>query len=358
MRATAFGLGLGLAATLLLCGCWQTPATVARTVPPVLTLQPAEATITAGRGLVFTALVDGAPARAAAWSVAEADGGRVDARGAYLAPAAPGAYTVRAQVQGAAGTARVTVVARPAGDIQGPGRVLAGAAGLTARIAPVAGCRYAWTVHGGRITAGADAPEVTFQAGPGPRLELACQVTNAAGDGLHTTLEIPVAAPVALAITPAQATLTAGRTMKFGYTLDGGTSQEVLWSLGERDAGKVDGSGRYTAPEAPGWYTVRVNSRDEANKVAVAKVKVVPRPPAGLAAPDRFVPGANGLRAEVADVPGMVYAWMLEGGTFSSATDGPRVTFQAGPGPTLTLRCTITNEAGDSYAAVKIIPAS
>lgn len=356
MRAVRIGPGLGVAATLLFCGCWQTPTTVAQFGPAVVTVRPEAATVTVGRGTAFTAKVEGADPKGLAWSVAEPAGGLVD-RGAYLAPLVPGTYTVRAAAGGAVGTAQVTVVAKPAGDIQAPARVQAGAEGVSARIAPVPGSRYAWTIAGGRITAGADTPAVTFQAGQGPKVTLACRVANAAGDVLNSSVEIPVAIPVALAITPRTATLTAGRSMKFGYTLDGGTSLAVYWSLGEPGSGGLDDDGQYTAPEAPGLYTVRVISRDEPGKYAVAKVKVVARPPEGLFAPDAFKPGAQGLRARAVDMPGMAYAWTIEGGTFTSAADGPGVTFQAGAGPSLTLRCRITNEAGDSYTAAKSIPA-
>jgi hypothetical protein len=221
----------------------------------------------------------------------------------------------------------------------------------------VPGSSYAWTIAGGRITAGADASAVTFQAGPGPRLALACRVVNAAGDALNSSLEIPVSAPVALAITPRNATVTAGRSMKFGYTVEGGATLEVYWSLGEPGCGSLDDHGRYTAPEVPGQYTVRLISRDEPGKYAVAKVKVVAKPPEGLFAPDTFTPGAGGLRAEVPEAPGMTYAWTIEGGAFTGRTDGPKVAFQAGAGPSLTLRCRIVNEAGDSYSAEKRIPA-
>jgi hypothetical protein len=356
MRAVRIGQ-LGAVAALLLCGCWQTPVTVAQFGPAVVTVRPEAATVTVGRGVAFTARVEGADPKGLAWSVAEPGGGRVDGPGAYFAPMTPGTYTVRAAVGNGAGSARVTVVAKPAGEIHAPGRVQAGAEGVTARIDPVAGSSYAWAIQGGRITAGADAPAVTFQAGPGPRLTLACRVTNAAGDALNTSLDIPVSAPVALAITPKTAILTAGRTMKFGYTVDGGATLAVYWSLGEPGCGSLDDGGRYTAPEVPGQYTVRVISRDEPGKYAVAKVKVVARPPEGLSMPESFTPGTSGLRAEVPEVPGMTYAWSIEGGAIAGASDGPKVTFQAGAGPVLTLRCKVTNEAGDSYTAAKQIPA-
>jgi hypothetical protein len=359
MRSTFVSGSLGILGSLLLCGCWQGPRSVAQLPPPRVEVLPAAAAITVGRAQAFSVRVDGVPtAKGVAWSVVEPGGGRVGETGLYQAPAAPGTYTVRAGFQGGAGTAKVTVVARPAGDIQAPARVPAGAGDQVARIEPVSGSTYAWTLTGGRILTGADSPIITFQAGAGPKLDLGCKVTNAAGDVLNSSLEIPVAAPVALAITPTTATLTTGRTMKFGYSLGGGTTQGVIWSLGEPGCGSLDDSGHYTAPLVPGTYTVRVTSRDEPAKAAVAQVKVVAKPPESLFVPASFQPGAGNLRAEVPDLPGMTYAWDIQGGTIVSGAAGPVLIFQAGPGPTLTLRCRITNEAGDAFTAVKDIPAA
>jgi hypothetical protein len=324
--------------------------------PPVVTVVPAQATLTTGRSTAFAARVDGDPARKVAWSVVEPEGGTVDGAGTYLAPASPGVFTVRAAVQAGAGVAKVTVVAPPAGTIQAPSRVLAGAGDQTARIEPVPGSQYLWSITGGSITAGTGSPAVVFTAGNGPKVTLACKVTNAAGDKLDSSVEIPVAAPVSLTISPAKVTLTAERSMKFGFNLEGGTTLGVVWTLGEPGCGSLDATGRYVAPAVPGIYTVRVAAKDDPTKEAVAQVKVVPKPPEGLFAPDTFLPGAQDLAARVLDVPGMTYAWSIEGGTLTSDPGKPAVTFTAGSGPNLTLRCRITNEAGDSNSAAKVLP--
>jgi hypothetical protein len=224
---------------------------------------------------------------------------------------------------------------------------------LVARIAPVAGSQYRWSITGGTITGGTDGPVVTWQSGAGPRLVLACRVTNAAGDVLRSSLEVPVASAVTLAIKPAAVTLTAERSMKFGFDLGGGTSLAVVWRLGEPGAGSLDDKGQYVAPSVPGLYTVRVASVDDPTVNAVAQVKVVAKPPETLFAPDSYLPGAEGLRARVPDLDGMTYAWTIEGGTITSGATSAAMAFEAGTGPSLTLRCQISNEAGDSFTAVK-----
>lgn len=352
------GRALGLAGVVLLTGCWRGPGPAVEAPPPAAVwVLPAAATLTSGKQLAFTARFDGGPAQAVAWSVLEAGGGRVDDAGNYRAPGNPGVYTVRAQSKaGPAAVAKVTVVAPPAGEILLPPRIPPDTSGLVARIEPVAGSKYHWTLTGGTLTAGSGTPAVTFRSGAGPKLVLACRVTNAAGDSLNSSLEVPVARPVVLAVKPAAVTLTAGRSMKFGYDLSGSASPGVVWKLGE-PSGSLDPSGRYVAPTLPGRYSVRVSLAEDPATFAVAQVKVVPRPPDSLFAPDTYLPGAEGLRARVPELAGMSYAWEIEGGTITAGATSATMLFDAGKGPALTLRCRVTNEAGDSFSGVKVLKA-
>jgi len=80
--------------------------------------------------------------------------------------------------------AAVEVVAAPAPPgVAAPVHATALQGGYRASVAPQAGCTYRWTLdHGGRITAGADTPAVTFTAGGPGALTLTCAVTNATGE--------------------------------------------------------------------------------------------------------------------------------------------------------------------------------
>ena len=249
------------------------------------------------------------------------------------------------------------MVAPPAGEIQAPARVLPGATGLAARIAGVPGSSYAWTVTGGSLTGGGDGEAIRFAAGAGPKVLLRCRVTNAAGEALNSSLEVPVVAPVRLTISPAAVTLTAGRSMKFGFAIEGGLTLGVAWSLGEPGAGSLDAAGNYVAPPAPGALHGADHRQGRPHRTAIAKVRVVEAPPEGLVAPAGFTPGARGLWAKLPTVAGMTYAWEIDGGTITAGADASRVTFDAGPGPELTLRCRVSNEAGDSFLATKVLKA-
>ena len=84
---------------------------------------------------------------------------------------------------------------------------------------------------------------------------------------------------------------------------------------------------------------------------------MVRKPPEDIFGVASFQPGATGLTARVADVEGMTYAWTVQGGTLTSSAEARSVTFTAGPGDTLVLHCRITNEAGDSFLAVRTLQA-
>ncbi len=118
-------LSLGVAATLVVAcgGAGPTqvgPSPAAQTI--TVTVQPAQATVAAGASFTFTAVVAGTSDGSVTWSVAEASGGAVDARGAYTAPQVAGTFhVVAASVAdaGAPAVATVTVTAPP--DVTGTG---------------------------------------------------------------------------------------------------------------------------------------------------------------------------------------------------------------------------------------------
>jgi hypothetical protein len=358
-RKVRLGTGMVLPVLLALAAC-RPPQPALPPPPPVtLSLQPMEATVTVGHDLQFGHRITSGRGTGVDWRVVEPGGGVVDAQGRYRAPQRAGVFTVEARPQadpGRAVRARVTVVPPPVGTISAPPTVAPQATGLRAGLPVQPGCRFAWTLTGGTLLAGADTDTVTFSAGEGPSLVLACRVTNAAGDALTSSVEIPVTRPLALHIGPAKATLTVGRSMKFGYTLEGSGGSEVIWSVDSPGGGTVDPAGTYHAPAQPGTYTLQVASRVHPEASDRAQVRVVAAPKAGITAPDAVKAGATGLTAQVAEQPGARYAWEVQGGTATAGAQGPVLTFAAGEGPALTLRCTVTNAAGDTATGTLQIP--
>lgn len=350
---------LAVPALLGLAAC-RPPRPALPAPPPVaLSLQPAEAIVTEGRDLQFGHRITSGGATGVDWRVVEPEGGTIDARGTYRAPGKPGVYTVEARPQADPSRtvrARVTVVPPPMGAISAPVTVAPEAGGLRAGVPVQPGCRFAWTLTGGTLLSGTDTDTITFNAGEGPSLVLACRITNAAGDALTSSVEIPVARPLALHIGPAKATLTVGRSMKFGFTLEGNGGSEVIWSVDSPGGGTVDPAGTYHAPARPGTYTLQATSRVHPEATDRAQVRVVAAPKAGILGPDSVKAGAAGLTARVPEQPGARYAWEIQGGTATGGSQGPVLTFSAGEGPTLTLRCTVTNAAGDTASGTLQIP--
>lgn len=347
--------------TVLLGGLACQPPHPAPPAPPpvLLILQPASATVTAGHGIQFGYRITSSRQMGVGWRVLEPGGGTVDAQGRYLAPDQPGVFTVEARPladPARAVLARITVVPPPLGAITAPDAVAPGATGLQARVPPQAGCRYAWSLDGGTLLSGADAPALTFRAGAGPKLVLHCRVTNAAGDTLTSSLEVPVVQRPVLQITPATATLTAGRAMTFGYTLAGSGGTGVVWSLVPPSEGSVSGDGTFQAPARPGICTLQVAARTHPDLIARARVTVVAAPDAHITAPARIPAGATNLTARVPQQDHATYAWQILGGAPTAGQRGPVFTFAAGHGPTLTLRCTVTNEAGDTFTGSLTLP--
>jgi len=351
-RAEWIRAGLTVPTLLALAACRPPQPALPEAPPVILSLQPAEATVTTGHEVQFGYRITSGAGTGVDWRVGEAGGGTLDAQGRYRAPERPGVYTVEARPQAdptKVVRARVTVVPVPQGTISAPATVAPEATGLRAGLPVQPGCHFAWSLSGGTLLAGADTDTVTFSAGEGPKLVLSCRVTNAAGDALTSSLEIPVARPLSISIGPATATLTVGRTMKFGYSLEGNGGPDVTWSLVPPDAGAVDAGGTYRAPATPGIYTLQVASTAHPDTLARARVKVVAEPKAAITAPESVKAGAAGLVARVPEQAGATYAWEIQGGAATAGQRSPVLTFTAGDGPALTLRCTVTNEAGDAF---------
>jgi len=337
-------LALGL---VVLLGC-DKPLAVPAVFPLPLSplkIDPAEATLTTGGGVVFKAGGQDGSQPNLTW---EAEGGAVAPNGLYTAPAVPGTCWVQVKAFGGrVARARVTVVPPPTGPITAPGQVLAGARGVKASVPEQPGATYRWTVEGGTLLSDSHGPAVIVDAGSEGKLVFNCRVVNAAGQGLNNTLEVALVPRVAVAITPKSAVMTAGGSRKFGYSLEGGLTGEVVWSVVEPAGGTVDTTGRYHASQVPGTYTVQVAAAEDATAKDSLVVKVVAAPMGEIRGPGPVKAGTEGLRASVPEQEGCTYAWTLTGGRALAGRDTPALTFQAGDGPKLKLTCEITNEAGD-----------
>ncbi|HEU5115138.1 MAG TPA: RHS repeat-associated core domain-containing protein [Isosphaeraceae bacterium] len=98
--------------------------------------------------------------------------------------------------------------------------------------------------------------------------------SNPAGAATATTTVTVV--PLTVSITPATVTLPLGGQATFSASVSGGSSpsQAVTWSVVGSGAGTITAAGAYTAPSAPGTYTVKAVASQDGLSAGTAKVTV------------------------------------------------------------------------------------
>ncbi len=101
----------------------------------------------------------------------------------------------------------------------------------------------------------------------------AADATKSANASISLT---PSATAIAVSISPAAATLGAGKTLQFAATVTGSTNQQVAWSLSSA-VGTLSSSGLYTAPvsiTSAQTVTVKATSAADTTKSATASVNL------------------------------------------------------------------------------------
>lgn len=206
----------------------------------------------------------------------------------YTAGANPGALTLGCTVTNALGASSspgsqsVTLVPPPATPvISAPAQALPGASGLVASVPVQSGCTYAWTLVGGVLISGQGSNSITFTAGSGSSLSLACTATNAAGtsstQGAATVLLVD---PTEVTLTPLTATVLSGRSLNLvGTTAQGSLNWALPAGQGTLSLSNT-ASGVATTYTAPSGLlselsaTVTVKNATNAAKSAAATITV------------------------------------------------------------------------------------
>lgn len=210
------------------CGGSDSGGTGPTPEPVVVTIAPAQDTLTVSTAAAFSATVIGTSNTGVSWSVQEgAPGGTVSGTGLFTASGTPGTRHIIAVSQENASskdTAVVLVVAAPVAAITAPAAVGTGAAGLGASVPAQSGATYAWTITGGTITSGAATATVTFSAGALGTLTLQCTVTNLAGTSATSSKAIAVQSiPAITSFTASKDTVTNGESVSLTAVYLGGT---------------------------------------------------------------------------------------------------------------------------------------
>ena len=229
------------------------------------------------------------------------------------------------------------------------------------------GIAYFWTVGNGSISFGASTNAITFVAGATGTVTIRCVATNAAGDGVPSTVTA-VIVPVPLQATivaPAQATQGASglsasvgnydSSMTYSWTISGGT----FAGGGSTAAGRTVAFGAAFGAQLTLTCTTSNAALDSANQ-ALANISLVAPSAATITAPPAVTQGKGGLAASVPAQSGSTYAWSISGGAITSATNGPSILFTAGSGTTLHLSCIVTNAANSPVTGgldLEVVPA-
>jgi hypothetical protein len=298
---------LTLLAALSGTACLNTP-TASRAPEPAVVVQtaPAEADVTPGGTLRFTAQVTGSADTSVTWSVDEANGGSIDASGVYTAPAVEGTYHVTAEHSPSATTAATAtpldvnfavstkkgrgssvVHVGKGGAAQGvvvvvsPGTATLPAGGTTTFTAAVTGTTdtsVAWSVQEAS-GCGSVSPAGVYTA---PGVAGTCHVvavshadpTSSASAAVTVTAPSPPA--VAISLSPATATLDPCQGQVFTATVTNAGNTAVTWTVAEVGGGAVT-NGAYTAPQVPGTYHVVATSVADPTRSVQGTVTVGPQ---------------------------------------------------------------------------------
>ena len=308
-----------------------------------LTIVPTRVTLNPNGIQSFTAQVlNGDPA--IAWT---ATGGVITQDGAYMAPTLPGTYFVMATgTSDAAQVATATVVVMGSGSEGGGSGIVSSTPVITAfSAAPTSlaigeWTSLSWSVFGPPVStlleisqdgampinpAGLDPTRTvvngitSIDVNPKPRqgstqVNYTLTATNllsqaAAIQSLQVTLNGPA---VNMAITPAKVTVLTGSSLAFSFT-EVAPSTGVTWAA---SGGSIAPDGTFTAPLAPGVFTVTVRSLNDPTISATAAVTVVyPSVSLTVAPVPNLAPGQS-LQVEFQCSSGDVN-WRATGGSFA-----------------------------------------
>lgn len=276
-----------------------------------------------------------------------------------VSPTITSTYTLI--VTNAAGTSvsqglQLRVVAPPKAEITAASPVTTGATNRLARVDPVSGSTYAWSMTGGTINTGASTSSVNYTAGAPGTASLRVTVTNEAGTSLDGTTSVSVIPEATIAtFTATPATVAPGSPATLTATFAGGTA--VI----DRGVGPVTSGQAVTVnPVSTTTYTVTVTNPAGSSVTRSVTVNVAQPPSAVITAPGPVTTGTAYCSASVPSVGGGTYQWTLSGGTILSGATNSTLYYTAGTAGTATLTCKVTAASGASAAGtsqVTVLPA-
>lgn len=137
--------------------------------------------------------------------------------------------------------------------IDAPAFVSAGAKGLTASVAPQAGCSYVWTIANATITGDWTTNQISFTAGASGFIQLGCTVTNQAGTAspLGAAMLTIVQMPVITNFTNSLLTIKPGQHSTLTWSVTGAATVSI-----DQGVGTVTGTSVEVTPASTTVYTL------------------------------------------------------------------------------------------------------
>lgn len=253
-----------------------------------VSISPHAISLRAGQQQQFAAIVSGVNNPAVTWT---ASGGTINSTGLYTTPSSAGTYTVMAEVATSRRKANSPVVTSdsavvtvtPPSPTPPPTVTRVSVSPTAASLQTGAQQQFSATVSGTANTAviwSASAGAITanglYTAPGAPGTYTITAVSNADATKSASALVV-VAAPQPVAVTVSPANASVGETghLQFMATVSGLSNQAVTWAV-TRGSGTITQSGLYTAPRTAENDMITATSQADNTKSASASISVLP----------------------------------------------------------------------------------
>jgi len=211
----------------------------------------------------------------------------------------------------------VAVSSNPAATITAPPSVCENSTGNNASVATQAGATYSWTITNGAFTSAANAPAVTFTAGPSGNVGLGVTITVGSCTSVGNAT-VPIAPPPAMSISgPTQVCPNSPFTLSAGAGFS-----SYAWSTGATSPSIVVSQSSPTQ-----IYSVTVTNAAGCSATDNHTVTLFGAPVATITAPSTAISNSSGHVATVPAQAGATYSWSISNGTITGGQGSEAITF-------------------------------
>jgi GH25 family lysozyme M1 (1,4-beta-N-acetylmuramidase) len=334
-------------------------ATLTVNIPPSITTQPANQTVTQGQAASFSVVAAGTTPLSYQWQFGGANISGATTSGYSISSAQPanaGNYdVVVTNVAGAvtSATATLTVNVPPSITTQPANATVTQGQNATFSVvaAGTTPLSYQWTFNGGNISGATASSYTVVNAQPANAGTYAVTVTNVAGTVASANASLTVNVPPSITTQPSSETVTQGQPASFSVVATGTAPLSYQWQLGGANISGATASSYSIASAQPanaGNYDVIVNNVAGSVTSATATLTVnVPPSITTQPANQTVNQGQNATFSVVAaGTTPLSYQWTFNGANITGATASSLTITNAQAGNAGTYAVAITNVAG------------